>query len=131
MTRDEILAHIARNELGIKTLETRNSDSLDFHDVGVASVKDALNAAYDAGIVNRVDADNTPATPEQYAKLTAQVREWIDAKDPMKNSLAALCLRSMAGDTPEMCFRSVANLLRYLRTDMMVLENEINEIKNS
>ena len=40
---------IAQRHLNIETLETRNSDSLDFHDVCVASLKDALEAAYKAG----------------------------------------------------------------------------------
>ncbi len=43
------LLHIAQNELDIETLETRNSDSLDFHDLSVAAVKRALEAAYEAG----------------------------------------------------------------------------------
>lgn len=44
-----MLEQIARNQLGVETLETRNSDSLDFHDVGVASLRDALMIAYLAG----------------------------------------------------------------------------------
>jgi len=46
---DNILTLIAKNKLGIETLETRNSDRLDFHDVGVASLKEALHAAFMAG----------------------------------------------------------------------------------
>jgi hypothetical protein len=34
---------------GIETLETRNNDGLDFHDVAVWSIHDALAAAYAAG----------------------------------------------------------------------------------
>jgi len=33
----------------IETLETRNSDVLDFHDVSIWSIRDALAAAYAAG----------------------------------------------------------------------------------
>ena len=44
-TLDELLAAIARDTLHIDTLETRKSDSLDFHDVAVWSVKAALEAA--------------------------------------------------------------------------------------
>jgi hypothetical protein len=43
------LAHIAREYLHIETLEIRGSDSLDFHDVSVWSVKAALQAAYQLG----------------------------------------------------------------------------------
>ena len=48
-TTDQILAATAKQHLGILTLERRNSDRLDFHDVAVWSVKAALQAAYDAG----------------------------------------------------------------------------------
>ena len=49
-TLDELFAAIAKETLHIDTLETRNSDSLDFHDVAVWSVKAALEAAYRAGL---------------------------------------------------------------------------------
>ena len=39
-TIDEFLASIAKVKLRIDTLETRNSDSLDFHEVAVWSLKD-------------------------------------------------------------------------------------------
>ena len=45
----EVLAAIAKEHLFIDTLETRRSDSLDFHDVAVWAVKAALQAAFDAG----------------------------------------------------------------------------------
>ena len=48
--RDQLLAQIALDHLFIETLETRNSDRLDFHDVGVWCVKSALMAAYQAGL---------------------------------------------------------------------------------
>lgn len=50
VTPDQRLSEIAREHLGIPTLDTRNSDSLDFHDVSVWAVQAALKAAYDAGI---------------------------------------------------------------------------------
>ena len=43
------LAEIARRVLSIPTLETRYSDSLDFHDVAVWCVREALERAYDLG----------------------------------------------------------------------------------
>ena len=46
---DDLLAEIARKHLLIETLEERHRDSLDFHDVNVVCVKDALLAAYRAG----------------------------------------------------------------------------------
>ena len=46
---DELLAEIAKKHLNLETLETQNSDSLDFHDVAVWGIKDALQEAYEAG----------------------------------------------------------------------------------
>lgn len=43
------LAALAKKILGIATLETQKSDRLDFHDVAVWSIKEALEAAYRAG----------------------------------------------------------------------------------
>jgi len=45
-TLDALLTRIAQEHLFIDTLETRNSDSMDFHDVSVW----ALIAAYQAGL---------------------------------------------------------------------------------
>ena len=42
--RDQQLQTIATDHLFIATLETRNSDRLDFHDVSVWAVKAALQA---------------------------------------------------------------------------------------
>ena len=43
------LDHIAQTILGLETLDTRNSDRLDFHDLAVWSIKAALQAAFEAG----------------------------------------------------------------------------------
>lgn len=43
------VAEIARSCLGIGTLETRNSDGADFHDVAVWAVREALERAFEAG----------------------------------------------------------------------------------
>jgi hypothetical protein len=46
---EALLAALAQRHLGIETLAIRNSDSLDFHDVAVWAIRDALEAAYQAG----------------------------------------------------------------------------------
>ena len=50
---DQLLTDIAKKHLNIETLETRNSDSLDFHDVAVWCLKDALQEAYEAGLQSK------------------------------------------------------------------------------
>ena len=40
---------IATTILDLETLETRNSDSLDFNELAVWQIKEALEAAYKAG----------------------------------------------------------------------------------
>lgn len=58
---DQLLARIAQEHLFIETLETRNHDRLDFHDVGVWCVKSALMAAYQAGLAAGQSAAATAA----------------------------------------------------------------------
>ena len=48
-TLDALLTRIAQEELLIETLETRFSDRLDFHDLAVWQLREALKAAYEAG----------------------------------------------------------------------------------
>jgi hypothetical protein len=43
------LATIAKEHLRIDSLETRESDSLDFHDIAVWNIRAALEAAFMAG----------------------------------------------------------------------------------
>ena len=47
--RHNLLTQIAQQHLKIETLETRHSDSLDFHDVAVWQIEEALEAAFEAG----------------------------------------------------------------------------------
>jgi len=47
---DTVLTQIAQKHLGIDTLQTRHADSLDFHDVAVWCLRDALEAAFNAGV---------------------------------------------------------------------------------
>lgn len=45
----EAMDRIAKEHLDIECLETMNMDSLDFHEVAVWGVVDALQAAYEEG----------------------------------------------------------------------------------
>jgi len=45
------LEYIALKYLDIATLETQHSDRLDFHELSVWEIKEALKAAYNAGMV--------------------------------------------------------------------------------
>jgi len=45
----QTLEKIARDHFSVETLETRNGDSLDFHDCAVWEIRAALLAAYEAG----------------------------------------------------------------------------------
>lgn len=47
--RDTTISRIARQALGIETLESRRMDRLDFHERAVWTIKDALERAYEAG----------------------------------------------------------------------------------
>ncbi len=47
---DTLLTDIAQRHLRIETLESRRRDSLDIHEVSVWELRDALEAAYRAGM---------------------------------------------------------------------------------
>ena len=53
---------IATRHFFIETLETQNSDRLDFHDVAVWAMRAALEAAYEAGRVAGAKAMLAAAT---------------------------------------------------------------------
>ena len=46
---NEKLNEIAKQTLGMSTLESRNNDHLDFYDLSVWQIKQALEEAYKAG----------------------------------------------------------------------------------
>ena len=47
--RDALILEIAQRQFRIETLETRNWDRLDFHDVAVWAIRAALEEAFEAG----------------------------------------------------------------------------------
>lgn len=49
LLRGDEVRRIARDVLGVPTLERRNRDQLDFHEIGVWQIQKALQDAYAAG----------------------------------------------------------------------------------
>lgn len=47
--RNALILEIAQRRFFIETLETRNRDRLDFHNVAVWGIRDALEEAFEAG----------------------------------------------------------------------------------
>ena len=47
--KDATIEAIARDTLGIETLEERKRDGLDFHELAVWQIREALAAAFEAG----------------------------------------------------------------------------------
>lgn len=88
MNREQIISQIALKHLRIGTLETQKSDSLDFHQVAVWSVREALAAAYDAGRASA--ADECEHSNEERSGVWTQMtlddavehlKTWIDGLD--------------------------------------------------
>ena len=62
-TPEALLLAIAQTHFpNIETLETRNSDGLDFHDVAVWAIRSALAHAFEAGRIAGAKAMLTAAT---------------------------------------------------------------------
>ena len=59
--RDAQLLEIAQRQFHLETLETRNWDRLDFHDVAVWAIRAALEEAFEAG--RRAGPANTQPQP--------------------------------------------------------------------
>ncbi|WP_066016585.1 DUF6900 domain-containing protein [Endozoicomonas atrinae] len=49
-TRQQAIDDIASTILKLETLNTRNVDNLDFHELAIWQIKEALQAAYSAGL---------------------------------------------------------------------------------
>ena len=64
---NDTINRIAREIFGVETLETRKSDSLDFYDIAVWSIKEALEAAYQAGF----DAAKSSKSPAKKLSKSA------------------------------------------------------------
>ena len=47
--RDAVILEIAQRQFRLETLDTRNRDRLDFHDVAVWALRAALEEAFEAG----------------------------------------------------------------------------------
>ena len=94
---DQTLEAIARKHLRVPTLKARNSDALDFHDVGVGSLRAALTAAFVAGVEARAEAPaagERPSLAYHFDKLAreseAALREGIAGSRWLKSAPAEL-----------------------------------------
>jgi hypothetical protein len=93
---DDRLSEIAREQLGIPILDTRNSDSLDFHTVAVWQVRTALKAAFKAG--SQTTGPAVPGLLEALETLADQAdedcprehrtRHFMDALEAARNRIA-------------------------------------------
>lgn len=77
---DDLLTRIARASFTtVETLETRNADGLDFHDVAVWEIRAALQAAYDAGrreaLTPETAPEPEPGTPPELDHTVAVTRK--------------------------------------------------------
>jgi hypothetical protein len=76
-TKHDLFTQIAREHLLINTLEERKRDHLDFHEVSVVGVRQALDAAYRAGQAQLLAAaealvaakDNQMETADEWRRL--------------------------------------------------------------
>jgi hypothetical protein len=56
---EDLLRRIAADILGIESLDARASDDLDFHEVGVRTIKRALESAFEASRCGKSSADDS------------------------------------------------------------------------
>ena len=56
----KVLTGVAEKNLGIVTLETRNCDFLDFHELAIWQIKEALQDAFIAGMTCGAGLNKVP-----------------------------------------------------------------------
>ena len=79
--RRERFTRIAFDHLGIPTLETRNSDSLDFHTVAVWAVASAIETAYEAGLQSVQEFESELGSTLEHVRATLKLRHLDQATD--------------------------------------------------
>ena len=62
-SKSDLFTLIARTHLDIPTLQERHRDALDFHEVGVVALRQALSVAYEAGRASRRAEKKTRENP--------------------------------------------------------------------
>lgn len=104
---EDIVTAIARQHLGIATLQTRNGDSLDFHDPSVWAIRGALKAAFDAG----AEAAGT-TVPKLLAALEGALYaldENREGSGPSKRQAIASARAAIAGAKTSYAIYQLAN----------------------
>jgi hypothetical protein len=94
---DNLFTQIANDHLGISSLQTRNSDSHDFHDVSVWGIHAALKAAYMAGARSYLRIEDEIREALEHVTATLKVRHLDEASDDEVGealSIARLALAS-------------------------------------
>ena len=97
MEREQVIREAAAKHLGVETLETRNSDALDFYSVAVWSIRSALEATYEAGKALTAGEVETPAERSgHWQTMTVDqaiehLETWIDMIDD-PSQIAALMI---------------------------------------
>jgi hypothetical protein len=116
----QALAGIAAEHLGIETLETRNSDSLDFHEVSVWSLQAALEAAFQAG------RQAGPATIHVGKDIKTYAGQEARITRAFRDGNRTLYALKTCGGTLATAWDEVAGLEAYAAEKMLVLKNEGN-----
>lgn len=130
LSPDAILADIARQHLDIETLETQNRDGLDFHEVSVWSLNEALLRAFEVGksvaeppvADNRVTSDLRIDLLEQIAQTAKTDAERFVAhtswttEDPMATLRAFADTSASNALTPQLA-KAAQDIVRRLRID--------------
>ena len=102
--RHERFTRIAFDHLSIPTLETRKSDSLDFHTVAVWAVASALEAAYEAGIQSANDLESELLSTLEHVQAILKLRHIdqataADVEEAVRMSDQAIARTQGIGDS--------------------------------
>lgn len=75
VTPSEALIRIAREHLGVETLDTRNQDSLDFYSISVWQLRKALERAFLAGMESVAETTLPDDALERFKAVISNVAQ--------------------------------------------------------
>jgi hypothetical protein len=122
------LERIARDVLKIETLDTRRSDSLDFYDLAVWSVREALTQAYAAGLRTSHSREAKGVEMGTFEIGPPDLRQYIQILQNASNLYTVINWEHMDGEHSSAKSARFVNIRLAFTHAMKMAENEIENL---
>lgn len=122
------LERIARSVLKIGTLDTRLSDSLDFHDLAVWSIREALAQAYAAGFRNSQARETAAGEMGMFEIGPPDLRQHIQILQNASNLYTVINWEQMDDERSPSKSARFANARLAFKHAMTIADDEIENL---